>query len=71
MLFRSILDVVGSETPVAVHAVQHIVHAPEHLPCWPDAGRGSRLVFIVDGLEEEAVRRSFAAFCGVGRVVSA
>jgi G3E family GTPase len=63
---KGILDVAGSATPVAVHAVQHLVHAPEHLPAWPDAERGSRLVFITDGLDEAAVRRSFAAFAQLG-----
>ena len=63
---KGILDVAGSATPVAVHAVQHLVHAPEHLPAWPTAERGSRLVLIAESLDEAAVRRSFAAFCGLG-----
>ena len=63
---KGILDVAGSATPVAVHAVQHLVHAPEHLPAWPSAGRGSQLVFIAEGLNEAAVRRSFAAFAQLG-----
>ena len=28
---KGILDVEGSATPVAVHAVQHLMHPPEHL----------------------------------------
>ena len=63
---KGILDVAGSATPVAVHAVQHLVHAPEHLLAWPTAGRGSRLVLIAEGLDEAAVRRSFAAFAQLG-----
>lgn len=59
---KGILNVAGSATPVAVHAVQHVVHRPEHLPAWPDADRSSRLVVIADGLDEDAIRRSFAAF---------
>jgi G3E family GTPase len=59
---KGILDVEDSETPVAIHAVQHVIHAPEHLPEWPDAERGSRIVFITQGLEQEAVERSLRAF---------
>ncbi len=59
---KGILDVEDSETPVAIHAVQHVIHAPEHLPDWPDAERGSRIVFITQGLEQDAVERSLHAF---------
>lgn len=59
---KGILDVEDSETPVAIHAVQHVIHAPEHLPEWPDAERGSRIVFITEGLERDALERSLQAF---------
>ena len=59
---KGILQVEDSETPVAIHAVQHVIHAPEHLPDWPDAERGSRIVFITQGLEPDAVERSLRAF---------
>ena len=59
---KGILQVGDSETPVAIHAVQHVIHAPEHLPDWPDAERGSRIVFITQGLEPDAVERSLHAF---------
>ena len=59
---KGILHVEDSETPVAIHAVQHVIHAPEHLPDWPDAERGSRIVFITQGLEQGAVERSLQAF---------
>lgn len=29
---KGILDVEASGTPVAVHTVQHLIHAPEHPP---------------------------------------
>jgi G3E family GTPase len=59
---KGILDVRGSATPVAIHAVQHVIHDPEHLPAWPGAERGSRLVFIAQGLEQAPVARSLASF---------
>lgn len=65
---KGILDVEDSATPVAIHAVQHVIHAPEHLAAWPGPERVSRLVFITDGLDGELVQRSFAAFCALGRV---
>ncbi len=61
---KGILNVEGSDTPVAVHGVQHLVHPPKHMAAWPDADRCSRLVFIVEGLERSAIERSLAAFSG-------
>jgi G3E family GTPase len=60
---KGILNVADSETPVAVHAVQHLVHAPRHLKAWSDEDRCSRLVFIVKDLDPTAIKRSFRAFC--------
>ena len=64
---KGILNIEGSETPVAVHGVQHLVHPPVHMAAWPDEDRRSHLVFIVDGLERETIERSLEAFmrCGV------
>jgi len=59
---KGILEVLGSPTPVAIHAVQHVIHSPEHLPAWPTEERGSRIVFITDGLAEEKLRRSLQTF---------
>jgi G3E family GTPase len=64
---KGILNVAGSETPVAVHGVQHLVHPPVHMAAWPDRDRRSRLVFIVDGLDRAVLVRSLGAFLG-GRV---
>jgi len=59
---KGILNIAGSETPVAIHAVQHLVHPPRHLGAWPDAERRSRIVFISRGLSPSAIQRSFRAF---------
>jgi G3E family GTPase len=64
---KGILDIEDSATPVAVHAVQHLMHAPEHLPAWPTPARTSRLVFITDGLDGDRVQRSFSTFCRLGQ----
>jgi G3E family GTPase len=62
---KGILNVAGAETPVAVHAVQHLVHPPRHLNAWPDEDRRSRLVFIARGLDPAMIERSFRAFSSV------
>ena len=59
---KGILNVADAATPVAVHAVQHLVHPPRHLEAWPDEDRRSRLVFIVRGLDPAVIERSFRAF---------
>jgi G3E family GTPase len=64
---KGILNVADAVTPVAVHAVQHLVHTPRHLGAWPDADRRSRLVFIARGLDPAVIERSFRAFLTPGR----
>jgi G3E family GTPase len=59
---KGILNVADAVTPVAVHAVQHLVHTPRHLERWADADRRSRLVFIARGLDPAVIERSFRAF---------
>ena len=59
---KGILALAGEERPVAVHGVQHLVHAPTHLSHWPSDDHRSRLVFIVEGIEPELIRRSFSVF---------
>jgi G3E family GTPase len=60
---KGILNVGDADTPVAVHAVQHLVHPPRHMNAWPDAERQSRLVFIVKGLAPASIERSLRGFC--------
>src|SRR5882724_9814021 len=52
------------ERPVVLHGVQTVIHPPTHLDAWPDDDRASRLVFIVEGLDPAAIRRSMAIFLG-------
>jgi G3E family GTPase len=62
---KGILNVTDAETPVAVHAVQHLVHSPRHLGAWPDGDRRLRLVFIARGLDPAVIERSFRAFSSI------
>lgn len=50
---KGVLNVEGE--PVAVHAVQRIVHEPVPLPAWPDGERASRIVFITRGISRAAI----------------
>jgi G3E family GTPase len=60
---KGILQVQGSEAPVFINAVQHIVHPPQHLPRWPTPDTRSRIVFITRGMDHAHLRRSLEAFC--------
>ncbi len=64
---KGILNIEGETLPVAIHGVRHLVHSPMHMQSWPDGDRRSRIVFITDGLSEEAVKNSFGTFNLLGR----
>jgi G3E family GTPase len=59
---KGILNIAGSDAPVVVQGVQHLVHKPTHLDAWPFEDRRSRLVFIVRGLNEATIRMSLERF---------
>ena len=62
---KGILNVAGTDAPVIVNGVQHVVHPPIHLAAWPGEDRRSHIVFIVDGLAQADIERSLAAFNGI------
>ena len=62
---KGILNLAGEAAPVAIHGVRYLVHNPVHMTTWPDADRRSRIVFIVDGIDPDLVRRSLTAFNGL------
>jgi G3E family GTPase len=53
------------ERPLVLHGVQRILHPPARLPSWPDGTRGARLVLITMDMDEDYVRRLFAAMTGM------
>jgi G3E family GTPase len=63
---KGILNVKGIPAPVVINGVQHIVHPPIHLEAWPDTDHRSRIVFIVDDMDEALIKRSLNAFNRVG-----
>jgi G3E family GTPase len=60
---KGLLDLVGEDRPVVLHAVQQVFHPPVRLPTWP-AGmpRRSVLVFILRDLPRQVVEDGLAAF---------
>jgi G3E family GTPase len=67
---KGILNLAGEVAPVAIHGVRYLVHNPVHMGAWPDDDCRSRVVFIVDGIDPDLVRRSLAAFNGLGARLS-
>ena len=60
---KGVLDIMGEAQPVVVHGVQGLFHPPSRLPAWPEgAPRRSRLIFILRGIEPEAVDSGLRAF---------
>jgi G3E family GTPase len=52
------------DTPVVVHAVQHLMHPIARLERWPDDDRSTRMVFIVRDIEPRVITELFNAFLG-------
>ena len=55
---KGLLNVQDAYGPVVLNAVQRHVHPPFHLDAWPDEDRTSRLVFIVQGVDPDMLKRS-------------
>jgi len=50
------------DRPLVIHGVQHVMHPPVRLECWPDADERTRIVVITRDLAPEAITRLFDAF---------
>ena len=55
---KGILNLVGEDAPVAIHAVQHVFHPPASLPAWPSDDHRSKIVFITKDLGSQVIRES-------------
>ena len=64
---KGLLRIEGSEGPVVIHGVQHIIHPPIHLDAWPDDDRHSKIVFILRDIERDEIEASLAAFNQLGK----
>jgi len=54
---KAILAIEGEDRPVAIHAVQHVIHKPEHLADWPDGLHQGRILLIGHGLDPASLSR--------------
>jgi G3E family GTPase len=52
------------QTPMVVHAVQHLMHPLARLPAWPDSDQRTRIVFIVRDIDPRTISELFDAFLG-------
>ena len=59
---KGLLNVDGSDTPVAIHGVQHSLHPPVHLNDWPGDLQQSQLVFILRGVSATRLKQAFLRF---------
>lgn len=53
------------DEPVLIQAVQHLLHPPVRLPAWPDGDRTTRVVLIMQDMEEAFVATLWNAFAGI------
>lgn len=58
---KGILNVEGSDGPVVIQGLHHVLDAPVESDSWPAGERKSRLVLIADPVTIETVRRSWEA----------
>ncbi len=61
---KGIVNIEGEETPIVIHAVQHVFHPPTRLRSWPDDDHSSRIVFITRNIEKEPLEKTLEAFAG-------
>lgn len=59
---KGLINVVGSDRPLVVHGVQHVIHPPVRLDAWPSDDRRTRLVFIVRDIPRAVIERTLAKF---------
>ena len=59
---KGILNIAGSDAPIAIHGIQHLFHPPAVLPGWSGEDRRSRIVFITRDLERAWLEQSMTEF---------
>jgi len=63
---KGIVNAIGHDQPLVVHAVQHTLYPIETLDAWPDEDRRTRLVFIERDLDAEFIRKTLESFVQAG-----
>ena len=60
---KGLVNAAGESGPIAVHAVQHVLHRPVRLGRWPDDDRRTRLVLITRSLDLGGAGNALRAAC--------
>jgi G3E family GTPase len=60
--FKALLNVLGWSGPVMLDGIHHLIHAPIHLPAWPDGERNSRIVVIAQRIAMPRIESSLRDF---------
>jgi G3E family GTPase len=63
--FKALLNVAGWSGPVMLDGIHHLIHAPIHLPAWPDGLRTSRIVVIAKGIPMRRIETSLWDFLAI------
>ena len=61
---KGIINIVGIDTPVVVHGVQHIFDPPRRLDHWPDADHLTRIVLIARDFDDAELNAALDAAIG-------
>ena len=61
MRVKGLLHTTSSAQALAIHGVQHVMHAPTHVPA--DQAGAPFLVFITRGIGRAEIERSLARAC--------
>ena len=69
--FKGILALRDQAQPVVLHGVQHLMYPPRHLDRMPEGQTGSKMVFIVQGIDPQAIARSLDRFLSEPAVLRA
>jgi G3E family GTPase len=56
---KGIAQVSGSERPIVLQGIHHVLHPPVALDRWPGEERGTQLVFLTRGVDEASVREGW------------
>lgn len=66
---KGLLNVPEALGPVVLNTVQNHITPPMHLDEWPDEDRSSRIVFIVQEISPESVRKSLDRFLSILKIL--
>ena len=64
--FKGLVDLLGSDVPIAINGIGHVFHPLSRLAAWPSGMRGSRIVLIGHDLDTIAIETDFQHLADTG-----